>query len=310
MRISNKRAFTLVELLVVIAIIGILIALLLPAVQAAREAARRMQCANKLKQFGTAMHNYHSTYNVFPAAALSRNDNCPPSGGERDAGVPWSVAILPYLDQMNCYEQFDMNAPFLPFARSGSSSDSNFTPQFTPNSLFQCPSDDDSKPEMPNSNYFVCCGGGPYDDSNYYQCAPYPGAYYFYDNGIFFVNSRIKIRDIGDGTANTVMMGENIGMQTPETATKPGKYESWATCLRINGSLSNLQTATALILQHNLPRDRGGIRLLRYSSKHPGGAHILMADGSTHFLDELIDIGLYHSLGIREDGFPMGSWQE
>jgi len=314
-RRHTVRAFTLVELLVVIAIIGILIALLLPAVQSAREAARRITCVNKLKQFGLAMHNYHSTYNVFPAASITLNDDCPPRGSEGSyERVPWSVAILPYLEQVNRYEQFDFGEPFFPYARTGNSSDHNWTPQFTPNRSYQCPSDPSSTPGTPNSNYFVCMGGGRYDHPDYYQCAPYRGAYYFYNNGMIFMNSRTRFRDVTDGTSKTVLIGEQIGMTTPQWVQendpgKPLKYQTWASCLRIDGKWSNLQTATATVLQHNLPEESGGFRTMRYASFHPGGAHLHMVDGSARFVDGQIDLGLYRSLGIRNDGQVIGDWQ-
>ena len=104
--------FTLVELLVVIAIIGILIALLLPAVQAAREAARRMQCSNNLKQIGLAMHAYHAAHRVFPPGGLANTDTCPPSGSETLQGAGWSILILPYLEQLTLYKQFNFSCSF------------------------------------------------------------------------------------------------------------------------------------------------------------------------------------------------------
>ena len=135
----RPRGFTLVELLVVIAIIGILIALLLPAVQAAREAARRMQCSNKLRQIGLAMHNYHDTHRVFPPGAIAFVDSCPPSGYRaQDQGPPWSVLILPYIERMSLYQDFDFSGTF---SARLSDNGSNQALQFTPMATFQCPSD-------------------------------------------------------------------------------------------------------------------------------------------------------------------------
>ena len=147
------HGFTLVELLVVIAIIGILIALLLPAVQAAREAARRITCANRMKQIGLAVHLYADAHNTFPAGA--RSELADTDGGfclfSRPAGqnVPWSVAILPYFDENPHYETFDLDRGFQGFFYNNSV---NKLSQFVPNNKFQCPSDPNSTAESTNSN--------------------------------------------------------------------------------------------------------------------------------------------------------------
>ena len=130
-----KNAFTLVELLVVIAIIGILIALLLPAVQAAREAARRMQCANNIKQIGLALHNYLAAHQVFPPGGVTKipRDTCPLVGSpSTDAGPPWTVLILPYMEEMTRYETYDLSQPFA--ISTWETSTYNYKFQFTNNS--------------------------------------------------------------------------------------------------------------------------------------------------------------------------------
>ncbi|MCB9938424.1 MAG: DUF1559 domain-containing protein [Planctomycetaceae bacterium] len=114
------RGFTLVELLVVIAIIGILVALLLPAVQAAREAARRMQCSNNMKQMGIAFHNYHDTFKKFPSAyTICRLDamgsplgGAPYNAPRGDTAVSWGTSLLPYMEQQTVYDKFNINVPF------------------------------------------------------------------------------------------------------------------------------------------------------------------------------------------------------
>jgi len=104
-RSKQRRAFTLVELLVVIAIIGILVALLLPAVQAAREAARRAQCSNNLKQMGLAAHNYHDTFRSFPPGAITDGPCC-----SAKSRVNWAIALLPYMEQTSLYDEYDHDA--------------------------------------------------------------------------------------------------------------------------------------------------------------------------------------------------------
>ncbi len=132
------HGFTLVELLVVIAIIGILIALLLPAVQAAREAARRMHCANNLKQIGLALLNYESQHGVFPPGGVTKTTTCNLSGSEADDSMaPWTVVILPFLEDMARYKEYDLRAAFAPTYRITGAT--NYSKQFKPNAKFECP---------------------------------------------------------------------------------------------------------------------------------------------------------------------------
>ena len=307
------HGFTLVELLVVIAIIGILIALLLPAVQSAREAARRTECANKLRQIGIAMHNYHSAHGVFPPGTVTDEDRCPPRSGSFGEGhfqrAPWSVLILPYLEQQNRYERFDMEAPFSALYR-------NVTPnrdeQFRVNPAFQCPTDPFTTSDWPASNYYVCSGGGTERERD---CAGGGEAYVFYSNGLFFMNSKIRIRHIEDGTGKTIMAGEQAlphGREYRVSSNKPDKYTSWACALRIwsNGNLSRYESITAVVYSINYPRSQGGNRFWNFSSWHVGGCHLLMADSSVHFVDESIHLTVLRDLADRHDGAPAGGLQQ
>ncbi len=135
---SRNNGFTLVELLVVIAIIGILIALLLPAVQAAREAARRMSCTNKMKQIALALHNYHDTNKAFPYGHIHRgNHDGNPNNGRGGNGFGWAWSILPFLEQEALFEQFDSRWPI-----TDSSNSNNLQLMQTPLEAYACPSDD------------------------------------------------------------------------------------------------------------------------------------------------------------------------
>ncbi|MEQ1830128.1 MAG: DUF1559 domain-containing protein, partial [Pirellula sp.] len=183
---KKSRAFTLVELLVVIAIIGILVGLLLPAVQAAREAARRMQCSNNLKQLGLALHNYHDAHRRFPpgnVSPLTMNNGCftGGTGGNFFPGAPWSVQVLPYLEQTAIYNRLNMSGTFpSSYGDVASNNLSAWTP-VTSSPLYsrvpsyQCPSTPEGMlkwvilstvgnplpgVERTTMNYFACMGGG------------------------------------------------------------------------------------------------------------------------------------------------------
>ncbi len=177
--LRRKRGFTLIELLVVIAIIAILIALLLPAVQQAREAARRTQCKNNMKQIGLALHNYHDTFLVFPPsvvfdAAVAGNpqptategggNTCFPGGYDNHGqhnGAPWTVLILPYIEQANRFNQFDMSAPFFGRADYQNDPSINYDLQFSDSPTgFRCPSSPVFNSDRYINCYNACMGGG------------------------------------------------------------------------------------------------------------------------------------------------------
>ncbi|MEA1950158.1 MAG: DUF1559 domain-containing protein [Planctomycetota bacterium] len=310
---SKYRAFTLVELLVVIAIIGILIALLLPAVQAAREAARRLQCSNNIKQLALALHNYHSTHNVFPPGGITKisSDVCPVVGNRTtDIGPPWSVMILPFLEDLARYETYDFSRSFA--CTSWVTGAGNFAVQFKPNAKLQCPSDPNSGPDVPNTNYYACQGGGatPWCRSGEYDRV-------WFNNGVFFNNSKIKIGDITDGTSKVVLLGE--------TRYCPGlpicnPVVSWDCGLRVYGNAqypwpSGLCATMEQINWYTQVftgsyRWPAGPATSTFSSNHPGGAQFAMADGSVQFITDTIDINVYRGLGARADGYPSGDWSE
>jgi prepilin-type N-terminal cleavage/methylation domain-containing protein/prepilin-type processing-associated H-X9-DG protein len=179
-----KRAFTLVELLVVIAIIGILVALLLPAVQAVREAARRMQCANNLSQIIIATHNYEMAHGVYPPGTIEKKG--PIANLPRGYHHGWAIRILPYIEQKNTYANIDF--------KLGVYHPKNVPVRMNPIRVFHCPSD----PSMgPVSNY-----AGVHHDVE----APIDVT----NNGVFFLNSRITYEDISDGSSNTIFFGEKL----------------------------------------------------------------------------------------------------
>ena len=202
MRNSSRRGFTLIELLVVIAIIGVLIALLLPAVQSAREAARRSQCTNNLKQLGLGLHNYESTYGKFPPGIVTTTSNLP---NELSTWVAWSpqAMLLPYLEQQPLY-----NASNFSWACCWYGDDAyaiNSTVVFTRVAGFLCPSDGEAGVQNINS-YHASLG------TTIHRYGPPNGE----TTGVFAVynnQSRTKsygISDIRDGTSNTIAFGEGL----------------------------------------------------------------------------------------------------
>ncbi|MCA9249082.1 MAG: DUF1559 domain-containing protein [Planctomycetales bacterium] len=330
-----RRGFTLVELLVVIAIIGILVALLLPAVQSAREAARRTQCTNNLKQIGLALHNYHSAFGHFPAGGITltkttpwKSDikaaiasvrpawlelsNCNIKGNPNaDIGINWAIAILPYLEDQARYDQYDMKASFA--GTHWNTGATNFQRQFQPNLKFHCPSDPNSRSDSCNTNYYASQGGGTESEAACVAtcCA---GTRRFYHNGVFHHLSKIRIADIRDGTTNVFLVGET--KYCPHRDSHEA-YTSWDTGLRVYPSIefgfpSGLCAAAdginASDFNPAVDGFSGHIATITFGSNHTGGALFSMADGSIHFVTEGIDIDTYRSLGKRSDGFPMGGF--
>ena len=310
---SRVPGFTLIELLVVIAIIGILIALLLPAVQAAREAARRLQCSNNLKQIGLALHNYHSAHKVFPPGGITKLTACLLVGNSaKDGGAPWTVFILPFLEAQNRYDQYNFKGSFADLYWTPTAD--NFKVQFQPNSAFQCPSDTNSASDVCNSNYFGCQGGGVQGP----LCQATTPGRVFFNNGVFFNNSAVKIGHVSDGTSNVFMVGE-----TRYCPIKPGypdgAYASWDSSLRVYpsdpspapqglGAAWEGINSAAWNTWNPARRFTGDVASSTFGSGHSGGANFAMADGSVHFVAETIDLTVYRGLGARDDGLPAGGW--
>ncbi len=323
-----KHGFTLVELLVVIAIIGILIALLLPAVQAAREAARRIQCSNQLKQIGLGLHNYHAAHRVFPIGAGNQYETCPKGFGGGglphdqdnasdkkpfdDGRAPWTVLILPYLEQQALYDKFDMTRPFMGILCYGASNgcnvataDDDYNLQFqkTPMSIYQCPSNPKSTSKDMKLDYPGIAGGGTDSEADCYgdpwsgQAMP-PDRRNFFSNGVLFINSAVRIEDIPDGTSSTLMVGEN---------SKPSGGFLWSSTCRGCVAASEMGPLTAMQDPINIeyPEESWDNRAWSRRtlwSEHPGGAQAAMADGSVHFLSESTNVAILRLLAKREDG--------
>jgi prepilin-type N-terminal cleavage/methylation domain-containing protein len=284
--------FTLVELLVVIAIIGILVALLLPAIQAAREAARRTQCANNLKQIGIALHNYHDTYRVFPSEKTMSNR---PSDGLlrcEDPGPSWDVEpgnweifLLPFIEQSAAYDQLDWGRPY------------NQAPN---TAVFQgdypgylCPSNPKHQKGIHGScggasmiHYFAVMGTGVFSGARASsEC-------HHTTDGVFAMRGGTNMRDILDGTSNTAMVAEARGYQPADLTTGLHSVAD-ARCMRISA-----------LTWFGIPPN-GLNRWFAPSSFHPGGLHVLLADGKVRFVSENIDYNTWRELGSRASGNPL-----
>jgi prepilin-type N-terminal cleavage/methylation domain-containing protein len=300
----RRRGFTLIELLVVIAIIAILIALLLPAVQQAREAARRTQCRNNLKQLGLAIHNYHDNYNCFPIADVNGTVN-PVSAHAR---------LLPGLDQAPLFNRIDFNVNY--------NHANNDLARMTQPTVFLCPSNTDALPATlgGRNNYYWNAGNGVvmYDSGATGQ----PPA-----NGVIYHTKRYRFNDVTDGLSNTSAMAEKLtgdgsnALSSPRTDTfQPGTYpntadEAQQQCNAVDTSdlskqgYSNVgapwlqQYHSTNQFNHVLPPNGRscmyppGRIATTANSNHTGGVHLLLCDGSVRFVSENIDVRNWRSIG-------------
>jgi len=308
----RRRGFTLIELLVVIAIIAILIALLLPAVQQAREAARRTQCKNNLKQIGLAMHNYHDVYKVFPPGNVHK------SGSQRSprlAAYGWATFILPYVDQKNVFDQLNVNNRDLDTALRDPQI-KTLVQQTLP--VYRCPSDRMS--DLNTKRSFNNPYGLSVATSNYLGVigtrwsTPYQVVVRGRDPwGMLYGDSKTRMRDVIDGTTNTLFVGERDFECRAGVWIGVRNYQG-------NGNIGNRQHLGRTFFKINHPsrsRCEQG-----FSSPHAGGAQFVLVDGSVRFISENIHsntttstwnrprntVGTYQRLGRRNDQLVVGDF--
>ncbi len=326
MTVSNRtrrsRGFTLVELLVVIAIIAVLIALLLPAVHQAREAARRTQCKNNLKQIGLAIHNYEATHTVFPPGRL---------------GFPmvFSVQahILPYVDGGSLYNLIDFNTAPNFGAPSSPMKQNEIAARMVIRS-YLCPSDFGrvTGSDFGPTNYMACAGSGAPPVANSIKTG----------DGVMFSGSSIRFADIGDGVSNTACFGEQTlgagGNPSSPAGGPPGHPE--VEVLELTGATPTTPAACVVgaggsnwsglrgakwmnghygdtLYNHFLPPnakqfDCGNAShnfgLTAARSRHVGGVHVSLCDGSVRFVSENVNLTLWQALATRWGGEVVGEF--
>ncbi|MCA9034399.1 MAG: DUF1559 domain-containing protein [Planctomycetaceae bacterium] len=326
-RCTRRDGFTLIELLVVIAIIAILIALLLPAVQQAREAARRTQCKNNMKQIALAIYNYHDTFNTFPTNGALRNfpgnSSLPANtgaGGNQitNSGQSWMMHILPYIEQANLYNQIDFNGTGGTWISKFQNNTNNQQIAKTVIRAYLCPSDNTNNNGLLDRRSDWHVAGDSFAVTNYKACAgsnwqaglatwnpvvSTSGRNANNGDGLNFGNGYLcsnqlgnngptRVRDVTDGTSNTFAAGEALA-----------GYSQWNWWYN-----PNAVTATAAITLNyfvklpgtpainNWPNNYG------FNSRHVGGGHFAMLDGSARFVSENVDLGVYRAYGTISGG--------
>ncbi len=327
-RPTSRRGFTLIELLVVLAIIGVLIALLLPAVQSARQAAMRIKCVNNLKQIGLGLHNYHSATNSFPVGFLYPTGSVPSTTSAQQYRWSAFAQMASYLDQPNLYNALNFD---FPLAYRPATSGSPFWPFYPQNatatsltvSLFLCPSDGAPAPSPSSgaTNYVFCTGGGG------------NGGDATAADGMFILGPAISMVQATDGSSQTVAASEQlVGVLGPYTQTTPTPVPGplprvFARVL--STTLSDGECALAdhgwlfnkgaswwdgnylnTLYNHYLTPNAGRPDCITYHnpgwksarSLHPGGVNVLFLDGHVDFVKNAIQLNVWRAIATRSGG--------
>ena len=271
----SARAFTLVELLVVIAIVGILIALMLPAIQTTREAARRTGCASNLRQIGLGLLNHHAAHGHFPAGLIDRRT----ANNRNGRQIAWSVFLLPYIEEQATWKLFHTNLAYIDPANLPATS------RAIP--LYNCPSTARLAPYRVGNLTGDRAGAGFAKATDWMGTTDYGGMFgwtgpgYPFMNGVMIWETPIAIKQITGGTSHVILVAEDSGRDWTMTG-------EWA-----NGGNIFDQTGSINIQQYN-----------EMWSDHPGGVQVLFCDGSVHFIDEQIATAVLAPFCTRDGGDP------
>lgn len=273
-----RAGFTLVEVVVSIAVIGVLAALLLPAVQRSREAARRAQCQNNLRQIGIALHAYHATYRVFPPGWIN------------PMGWSWSTQILPELDQAALFGALQVTDGTMQPPDSGTELD-------VPLAAFVCPSDLGPERNPFYSSDFVT----GYHKSNYpavngdgNSIQQIPGLL----TGTFGANSRIGLKNLLDGSSSTAIVGERRLTDLYRGAIWMRSTNQFGTFIMSSAAVGTIGSTVTI--------NSYDARIIGFGSAHPGGGHFLFGDGAVTFVSDAIDPYVGRRIANRNDGQPTG----
>jgi prepilin-type N-terminal cleavage/methylation domain-containing protein len=322
---NRSTGFTLVELLVVIAIIGVLVALLLPAVQAAREAARRSSCSNKLRQLAIGLHNHHDTHNKLPPGAqgvVYPQPNPPGNTTTGITGTSWIVFTLPFFEQQPLYDKYRFDLSHFT-TENGGTVGSVVVP------TLYCPSGPDPKKYVdpnagvagnPSTHYYGVMGPGGATDNfqlliggttyQYrYGSSGANGAWsyhgmlsHYQDIGSSISQFRVvRFSDVTDGTTNTLMLGEislTLPVNMPGTTTaQPNQYRSWirgnTTSTGANGSGTTKNVRYPI--NSTFYNGSNNFNEISFGSHHPGGAQFALGDASVRFISQTIDLLIYQA---------------
>ena len=314
MKPKIRNAFTLIELLVVIAIIAVLIALLLPAVQQAREAARRTQCKNNMKQIGLALHNYEGTYTCWPIGSYGPFNYVP----------NWRLHLFPYIDQAPLYNALNFNS--VSFAGNQNTTNTQIlSKKVIPG--YVCP----SSPLDPCANLlndadniqtpmYIGISGAYPDPAGRVVGSPSNYGGFYTNNGMLLHNQLTRMRDATDGSSNIMMVAEQSGrigtqdirsgyyggycgttFSVPVTASYPNNQDSWS--VGLTGVQYRINSPTTAGGSDN-PWDANTV----INSFHTGGIHGLLADGSVRFISDNVDFTTLTKLCSRDDNLPIGDF--
>lgn len=353
MKVSQTRkpsGFTLIELLVVIAIIAVLVGLLLPAVQQAREAARKTQCKNNLKQLGLAIHGYHDTHNVFPPAYIGSPTatgsafgvNYPDDNRNGPSGLGWGVMILPFLDQVPLYQQFNptiamwssqqsvamrakLQAMLCPSAVGGN--DGFPLRRYTSGTNEEPLNPQPYSPAivLAHAHYVTMSGSqGPWGRPTAYSTdfslpEPIAGVGNVTMDGMFYRNSALRMADVRDGTSNTVFLGEHTSRLSDKTWV--GVVPYGVACKKVGGTVTDdCDSGGALVQAHSGPDSHDHPQVIIHQPNHPaghpdqlesdhvGGCHCLIGDGSVRFVSQYIDAFVWAAVCTRAGGELTGDF--